>query len=406
MSSDAQDLYLALGALPAQLGVDADVAAAVCALSAERAHTILDELADAGITEPVRGHGGLARHRLTDAAHARARDAQPQGADKHRTGAGLRLCEWLLVLAAGAWDRTRCERGLLVPAAAPAEWRLPFPAGEGQPWFEERHDLVETVLDLAEKADWHGIVWQLADALYVYAEAERPPWWRNIAVRGRIAACRAGHAAAERRMIWSLAVALAADGDDSDIGANGQLTELARLARVDGDRADEARATYGLGLILSRRGHHTAARDRLLKAADLWGPAARGTVPALTAAAEAALCAGDPAGAAGAAGRAYAAATVLRRDHDAAWALALRGRARHRLSDVDTAVEDLLTALPAHPHDNGERAHVATLTWLAEALMAAGDPARAEFYALAARALPPAPAPAPAGVADALGPLL
>ncbi|MFD7552236.1 hypothetical protein [Streptomyces sp. NPDC059816] len=402
LSPAARELYRALGALPAGLAADADLAAAVCALPWERAHTALDELADADLTEPVRNGGGLSRQRLTPAAHAAARAAQPDGADEHRTGAALRVSEWLLVLCCAAWHRSRPDRGLLVPAAPTAGWRLPFVRGQGQRWVKERLDLVETVLALAWNAGWDGLVWQIADALYVYFEAEHPlPLWRESALRGLDAARRCGHASAERRMLRSLAVALAAGGDEE--AAAGRLTELARLARADGDRADEARAAYGLGLVLLRRGDHPGARDRLLQAADLFGPTSPGTVAALTAAAEAALGAGDADTAAEAAGRAHTAATASG-DPTAAWALALRGRARHRLGRLDAAVKDLLAARGATPAASREREHVLLLTWLAEAHTAAGDTGRAEVCTKAARALDADPAGPQ--LADDLGPQL
>ncbi|MEO3976846.1 tetratricopeptide repeat protein [Streptomyces sp. CAU 1734] len=386
LSPDARELYRALGALPPELAVDADIAAAVCSGSWERAHTALGELADAGLTDPVPAASGPPRHRLTETAHIRARRALPQGADPHRTGAALRLCEWVLALATAACDGPDARRrGSLAPTP-----QGPVPDGIGQDWLLERPGLVTTALALAENARWDVLCWQLADVLYVHFASECPigvEVWRDTAERGLAAARRAGHAGAERRMLRSLAVALAADG--ASRAAARQLADLDRLARADGDRGDEACAAYGLGQILTRQGEHLAARERFARAARLWGDTAPGTAPALNAAAEASLAAGDPAGALEAADAAHAAAQARGQDLETAWALALRGHARHVTADLPGGLDDLTHALSGFAHGDRDRDHARLLGWLADAHQDAHDTDRAAVYRGAARELQP-----------------
>jgi tetratricopeptide (TPR) repeat protein len=357
------------------------VTAAVCAITAERAERLLDELVEVNLVEEM----GADRYRFHDlvrlhAAH-RAAVEEPSAA---REEILRRALDWYLATATEA-------EALLSPSHRTLRRDYQHPpqdspkfhdARAALAWLDtERLHLMAAVRTAAERG-WHSTAWQLVDSMQPLFLRLRPyDLWIEAHRIGLAAAGRAGHREGVSRMLTTGGSGLRNVGRYDE--AIEWFTQALLQARQDGDRRAEAQALHGLG-----QSHRLAGR--LEPAASLFAEALtlREAIGYTRGAALSRLCLGDIALARGHAREAVALLARAREEllavpdpYDAARALAFLGIAHaiEGIRDFATANRQLRQALT-------EFAATGSVHWQGRVLEMLGETAEADSDPHAARA--------------------
>jgi tetratricopeptide (TPR) repeat protein len=283
LSEEAQDVVWCLGALS---GIDVDVpmAAAVCGIDAATAVSLLTELSDADVLQPLGADQGEERLCFPELVRA---EAQRRAAVSGREEEGLwRWVGWLLDWATAAqkvlapFDRTLPRTYRYRPAdpapflsadtqtAAPAAWA----------WLTGHRAMLKIAVQAAaeacarpgwDQAGWRGAVWQLVDATGPLHE-------RQPELDFALHAHQLGLAAAERlgdydpiaRMLLSGGRALCMAGrvDEAVMWCRRALA----LATEDRDTRTMGEAERALGNIALDEGLLDLAEDHDQRAWERW----------------------------------------------------------------------------------------------------------------------------------------
>ncbi|MCX4724835.1 tetratricopeptide repeat protein [Streptomyces sp. NBC_01306] len=347
LSAGAARGYRRLGLLPVgEFGPL--LAAASCALSAEEAERVLDELIEVNLIEEL----GSERWRFHDLVrlHA-AQRAAAEDTPGTRDETVRRTVDWYLRTATEA-------RALLSPthrtlrrdyAYEPVGLPTPFSSAEDAlRWLDSERLHLMTALRAAVEHGWSAPVWQLADSMQPLFLRLRPyDLWIEAHRYGLAAARLAGHPDGESRMLTTGGSGLYNAGHYDE--AVRWFTRALHGARRDADRRAEAQALHGLG-----QSHRLAGRLDRATGYFTEALALREKIGYVRGAALSRLCLGDIALATGDPHRAVVLLTRARSDllavpdpYDAARALAFLGRARAAdgIADFAAADRQLLLAL-------------------------------------------------------------
>jgi DNA-binding SARP family transcriptional activator/Flp pilus assembly protein TadD len=258
LDADGARAFRLLGLHPGP-DLDAYAAAALTGGSAATAARQLGLLARAHLIHPTEP-GRYALHDLLRAyAAEQAAEAEPGAA---RRAALTRLLDHYLHAAAAAMDA-------LYPAEQHRRPRISRPAtpvppvgdpGAARAWLDAERAVLVAVAAHAAGRGWPGHAIRLAATVWRYLDtgAHYP---EAIAVHShaRSAACRAGDRAAEAAALTGLGVVAWRQGrHDQAADQHRQALALFRAAR---DQPGEARALGNLGLVEERRGRYQRAAD-------------------------------------------------------------------------------------------------------------------------------------------------
>ncbi|WP_079185679.1 tetratricopeptide repeat protein [Streptomyces sp. NBRC 110465] len=382
LQPEAQYLYRALGSLPVTTA-DADLAAAVCAMSPAEAGWFLEVLADERLLDPAPpGEAPHPRYRMGNAvrdhAHSTALEA---GTAQEREGALRRLGDWLLDYARHAQRvLTPAQATLLNPApAGPAPDGLFEDAAAALAWLDGQERNFLPVLKATESAGWDERVYELVDAWWpFFTFRHRYRLWAEAHEIGAAAARRAGNEAVLRQMLTSGAIGLSADGELAE--AADWYEQVRRSARAAGDVRDEGQALLGMGACRLEAGDPVQAREHVHAAMSRWEACgyARGVGLAEITLGEICLAEDDPTAARIHLTSAHRRLNELAEPYEAARALALHGHARVRCGESAEAIADLDRALAAVAPSTRWQAR--TLEWLGDAHHQRGDAGTARAY--------------------------
>jgi tetratricopeptide (TPR) repeat protein len=244
-------------------GADLDpyAAAALTSTTLERARRLLDALARAYLIQPA-GPGRYGMHDLLR-AYARELATAHDGEGKQRA-ALTRLFDHYLQTAAAAMDilypAERHRRPRIDPPETPAA-PLADPTA-ARSWLDsERATLVAVTVHTAEHG-WPEQATQLAATLFRYLDAGgHSPEAITIHSHARAAASHVGDRAAEATALIGLGVVHFRQGDYEQ--ATGHLDQALVLFRQTGDRTGQAWALNNLGNVYYQQG-------RYQQAAQLW----------------------------------------------------------------------------------------------------------------------------------------
>lgn len=383
LTEEGAAVYRRLGLLPVRT-YDARIVAACCGESLDRADRPLDELIEASLLEEV-GPGICRFHDLVG-LHARERALQDEPEDA-RGEVLRRVCDWYLATATAAEE-------LLTPAqftlprdyAFPSALPLPFADKAGAlTWLDTRRMDLMAMLRAAVENGWDETAWQLVDASWpLYLHLRHYDLWIESHEIGLAAARRSGNAEAERQMLNSGAIGLAAaERTDEAVRWYAASAEAARAA---GDVRDEGQAFLGLGGCHHQAGRRDEAVRHLNRAIELWEGCGylRGTALARIVLGEIALAEGRARTAVECFREAYEVMVSVEDTHDTARALAFLGRAHARAGAGDKGVEELTEALAVFTESGSAHWQARTLEMLGEGARERGDViAAGEFYARA-----------------------
>ncbi|SFD79931.1 tetratricopeptide repeat protein [Streptomyces aidingensis] len=314
--------------------------------------------------------------------HAQQR-AQQEDTDEERQETTRRACEWFLAAASAA-------QKLLTPVQATMErtYHHPLPepptfpdAQAARAWVVAHQHNALPVIRSAHQAQWWETAWQLTDALWPLFLLLQPyEDWIAAHRLGLDAARAAGDAAAERRMLTSGAIGLAAAGhNDEAIRWYEQALELALSA---GHVHDHGQSLLGIGGCHTNMGRPQQAEPFLREAITVWEGSGyrRGIGLALITLGEGALHTGRL----GKAIEHLAAAHAILVEHgdgyDADRVAAWLGYARALSGDHEAGRQLLERALPAFRAAGSARWQAHTLEWLGEITALSGEAGTARHH--------------------------
>ncbi|WP_165988585.1 tetratricopeptide repeat protein [Streptomyces sp. YIM 98790] len=208
----------------------------------------------------------------TQLVHRHAQQcAQEEDTAEERQVATRRACEWFLATASAA-------QKLLTPVQATMErtYRHPLPEPPAFPdqaaalaWLVAHQHNLLPVIRHTRDAQWHNLTWQLVDALWpLFLRIQPYEEWIAAHRLGLDAARAAEHPAAERRMLTSGAIGLAAAGhNDEAIRWYQQALEKAIAA---GHVHDRGQSLLGIGGCHTNMGRPQKAEPFLREAIAVW----------------------------------------------------------------------------------------------------------------------------------------
>ncbi|MGW6202295.1 tetratricopeptide repeat protein [Streptomyces sp. NPDC055089] len=366
LETAAQDLYRAFGFLPDVI-LDADMAAAVCALSPSEAGWLLEVLADERLLDPAPGDAPEPRYRMNEAVRPHAR-THAADAGTHSGEALNRLFVWMLGFATAA-------QRLLTPAQATLRESAPAPTGlfqdkaGAQAWLDGQADNLLPVLTAATKAGLPA--WELTDAFWPHFLFRHPhALWGAAHEIGLDSARRTGNTDAVRQMLNSGAIGFGAAGEHAT-AADWYMQSL-HAARAADDVRDEGQALLGLGACHLNSGRLSEAEEMLMEATARWNECGyqRGVGLAQITLSEV-LFATDPRAALERLAAARTLLTGLGEHYEAAQALALHGRFLDKTGRSTDAIDELASALPAVR--DSDRWQACVKEWLGDAHKRLGD---------------------------------
>ncbi|MFE9685924.1 regulator [Streptomyces sp. NPDC006285] len=395
LGAEPARLYRALGLLPVP-AFDVRTAAAACAASTAWAERRLGELVEANMLEDI----GPDTYRFHDLVRVHAHDratATESVTDRRRIE--RRVADWYLRTATDAQRRiTPIQLTLPRTYAYPSRLPEPFTDDIGAlGWLDARRTHLMAVLRLAAERGWNATAWQLVDALWpLFLRLRHYDLWIEAHRTGLAAARADGNSAAERQMLNSGAIGLAATRRTEE--AIEWYTVSLRAAREAGDRRDEGQAWLGLGGCHFEAGRLTDAAAPLDRAVETWTECGypRGVALARILLGEIALAEQDL-------DRAITCFTLARESllavsdpHDAARALAFLGRARTRDGDRATGTAQMLEALATFTASGAAHWQARTLEMLGDSARERGDDTAADDFRARALALYETTSPADA----------
>ncbi len=382
LDADAQRLYRYLGLLPTD-DVDPDLAAAAGAMEWATAEWLLEVLADEQLLEPLAAHAARpVRYRMAAAAREYACDlAAEHDPEQDRKNVRRRLCDWMLLIATHAQFRLTPAQATLrrVTDGPPPPVRLPFDDDTGAlAWLDSHQRNLLGTLRAAETAAWYDTAWKTTDAFWPLFQFRHPyTLWAAAHEIGLAAAHSANNPAAQRQMLASGAIGLAAAGRGQ--AAIDWYTGMLDAARASADVRDEGQAHLGLGGCHLEAGRPHEAEEHLALAVARWEQCGyqRGVGLALIRLGETALATGTPHQALSRLGRARTLLLDAQEPYEAARALALHGHTQVLLGQTATGTTEMETALETITEAGSILWQARTLGMLAEAHQANGDRERA-----------------------------
>ncbi|MFJ6437814.1 hypothetical protein [Streptomyces sp. NPDC091416] len=343
LEAAAQDLYRAFGVLP-NIVLDADMAAAVGALSPSEAGWLLEILADERLLDPTPPRPAPEpRYLMNEAVRPHAR-SHAAAAGAHSGEALNRLFVWMLGFATAA-------QRLLTPAQATLRKSAPVTTGlfqdkdGAQAWLDRQAGNLLPVLTAATEAGLPA--WELTDAFWPHFLFRHPyELWGAAHEIGLDSARRTGNADAVRQMLNSGAIGFGAAGKHGT-AAYWYMQSL-HAARAADDVRDEGQALLGLGVCHLNSDRLPEAEEMLMEATARWSECGyrRGVGLAQIALAEV-LFPTDPRAALERLATARTLLTALGEHYEAARALALHGRFLDKTGRSADAIDELMTALPS-----------------------------------------------------------
>jgi tetratricopeptide (TPR) repeat protein len=260
LDADAARAFRLLGLHP---GADADpyAIAALAGWTVERARQMLSQLARAHLVQPA-GHDRYGRH---DLLRAYARElAASHDSDGERRAALTRLFDYYLHAAATAMDAlhpAESHNRPRIPASAIPAPPLADPAA-ARPWLDTELATLVVMAAYTAEHGWPGHATRLAATLSMYLIVNgHHPEAVSIYTSGRNAAQRTGDRAAEARALTGLGLVDLRQG--RCLQATGHFQQALALCREAGDRAGETRALGNLGLAEWQQGRFQEATGHL-----------------------------------------------------------------------------------------------------------------------------------------------
>ncbi|MET9451848.1 tetratricopeptide repeat protein [Streptomyces cinerochromogenes] len=370
LEPSAARLYRALGVLPLPT-FDVRTAAVACAESEQWAQQRLDELTEASLVEDI-GPDTFRFHDLVR-IHAQSR-ARNTDSEETLIRTLRRVADWYLQTATAAEQLiTPAQFTLPRDYAHPSSVPAPFSVErEALGWLDAHRNHLMNVLRTAAARGWHTTAWQLVDAMWpLFLRLRHYDLWIEAHRIGLDAARRDAHADAERQMLNSGAIGLAAAGRTEE--AADWYARSLQAARDAGDVRDEGQALLGLGGCRLDAGRPDEALPHLNLAVETWQACGypRGVALARILLGEIALRRQDPARAIPLFAQAHETLVAVSDPHDAARALAFLGRARAQAGDHLRGTGQMREALEVFRASGA--AH-----WQARTLEMLGDSARAQ----------------------------
>ncbi|MFI1204855.1 hypothetical protein ACH4VR_36420 [Streptomyces sp. NPDC020883] len=382
LGADAQRLYRCLGLLPTA-DVDPDMVAAAGAIEWATAEHLLEVLTGAHLLEPLAAHVTRPmRYRMTAAAREHACDLAEHDPEEEREAVRRRLCDWMLLIATHAQFQLTPAQATLrraIDGPPPPAVRLPFDDDTGAlAWLDShQHNLLGT-LRAAETAARFDTAWRTADSFWPLFQFHHPyTLWAAAHEIGLAAARSANNPAAQRQMLASGAIGLAAAGRVHD--AIDWYTGMLEAARADADVRDEGQSHLGLGGCQLEAGHPHEAEVHLTLAVARWEQCGyqRGVGLALILLGECAHATGTPHQALSRLDQARTLLLDAQEPFEAARALALHGHTQVLLGQSANGISEMETALETITAAGSILWQARTLKLLAEAHQAADDRVRA-----------------------------
>ncbi|MEU4927380.1 tetratricopeptide repeat protein [Streptomyces yokosukanensis] len=391
----AAHLYRTLGMLPLPT-FDARTAAAACAESEQWAQRRLDELTEANLVEDI-GPDTFRFHDLVR-VHARA-CAHSAESEDGRDRTLRRVTDWYLRTATAAEQLiTPAQFTLPRTYAHPSPLPAPFTDEHGAlDWLDAHRNHLMSLLRAAADRGWHATAWQLVDAMWpLFLRLRHYDLWIEAHRIGLAAARGDAHAEAERQMLNSGAIGLAAAGR-TDEAADWYARSLA-AARAAGDTRDEGQALHGLGGCALDAGRPDEALSHLNLAVRAWEECGypRGVALARILLGEIALGQQEPGRAVPLFAQAHDALVDVADPHDAARALAFLGRARAQGGDHSRGTRQMLEALEVFRASGALHWQARTLEMLGQSAYAHGNREQARAHVAQARSLYEVTSPADA----------
>ncbi|MGH3285077.1 MAG: tetratricopeptide repeat protein [Streptosporangiaceae bacterium] len=251
--------------------LDRYAAAALLGTTAARAGRLLDELARGYLVQPTR----TGRYAMHDLLRGYARElAGRHDGEQERHRALTRLFDYYLHSAATAMTVLRpAERTVLDEVRLLEAQAVIVPGPIDSPaaaltWLDaERACLLDTAEYMAENG-WPGEASRMADVLFWYLDGRgHLPEAVILHGHGRRAAREIADRAAEARALTGLGVVAIRQGRYHD--ATGHYQQALALFRQAGDTSGVALAQCGLGIVHRLQGRYPQAVSRLQRALDL-----------------------------------------------------------------------------------------------------------------------------------------
>jgi tetratricopeptide (TPR) repeat protein len=239
-----------------------EVAAAAVGEPAEDVEPVLADLVEKNLLSEV----GDERFRYHDLLRLHGRRHAEWASEVEGDAAVRRIVEWYLERAVAADLAVMPDRPRVGPryASAVAAFDRVGPALD---WLEaERANLVLAVREAADRG-WHGIVWQLAEALFgFFLHRHHFTDWIATHEAGVEAAALDHQAVAQSRLRMQLAIGYLNAGRQQD--ASREVALALELAEREGDLASVATALRQLGRISRAQGDPGAALPYFRRALD------------------------------------------------------------------------------------------------------------------------------------------
>ncbi|MFE5094639.1 hypothetical protein ACFRCI_30895 [Streptomyces sp. NPDC056638] len=345
LPSEAATAYQRLAFLPAK-DVDAELAAAVCAVPQADVLILLTALADAQLLtradeQPGRGLVFV----FHDEVHARAQ-AATHGEDEQEI---LRLAlEWLIATVSAAeqlvtpshavFPRTYTASSRSVPLSFESE-------PEAMAWLESQLPNLMTAVRAAARAGLHACVWQLVHAMWpAWRHYRRYAWWIEAHELALNAVRERGNRAAECVLLNTLGVGYRGTGQHER--ALEAFHGVQAIAEELDDKKMIAQSLHEQGVAHRELQQYAESRPCLMRALQMREEAdyVRGVGLTQTEIGRLDLACNDPAAAAAWLCEAHQALTGARDWYDAARAAAFWSRALARSGDHDSAAAQALHA--------------------------------------------------------------
>ncbi len=245
--------------------LDRYAAAALAGCTPDQGRRVLDELARAHLLQAA----GADRYGMHDLLRAYARDlANSRDGEQERQAALTRLLDYYLATAAAAMQALYPAEGRLRPPVPPPVTAAPPVAdpAAARAWLDAQRPGLVAVAAHAADYGWPGHATRLARTLSRYLEASGH-YAESLTINGcaRRAAHRAGDKAAEAAALQGLGVVAWRQG--RCVQASGLLEQALGSWREAGDRWGEGRAMGTLGLVDLVQGHSKQAARYLQQAA-------------------------------------------------------------------------------------------------------------------------------------------